>query len=240
MPLDPAACMVALAYSMSVVDMALILGLVDTPELAVAAAQAVLRARHRGDAAGLGRGAAAGAARGGGLCTAVGAGPGRPQGRGRWWVRRGGRGLSAEPGLWLATAVSALIFTAGALAMISLLAWSLAWRWPWPGLLPESWSLRAWATPGSGWAEALGKHGGFLPRPPPPCRLRWPSPGWKGRTAPGAARAGWAEALIYLPLLVPQIGFLFGLNVLFLHLGLTGGYAAVIWAQALFVFSLRD
>ena len=35
---------------------------------------------------------------------------------------------------------------------------------------------------------------------------------------------------------MPQIGFLFGLNVLFLRIGLSGGYLAVIWAQALFVF----
>ena len=49
-------------------------------------------------------------------------------------------------------------------------------------------------------------------------------------------RAAWAEALIYLPLLMPQIGFLYGLNVVFLRAGISGGYMAVIWAQALFVF----
>ena len=35
-------------------------------------------------------------------------------------------------------------------------------------------------------------------------------------------RARWAEALIYLPLLIPQISFLFGMNVLLLRLGLSG------------------
>ncbi len=49
-------------------------------------------------------------------------------------------------------------------------------------------------------------------------------------------RAGWAVALIYLPLLLPQIAFLYGLNLLFLRLGLSGGIVAVIWAQSLFVF----
>ena len=42
------------------------------------------------------------------------AGRGRTAGSGAGEVRRGGRGLSAEPGLWLATVVSALIFAAGA------------------------------------------------------------------------------------------------------------------------------
>ncbi|MBK5947764.1 hypothetical protein CCR83_15235 [Rhodobacter veldkampii DSM 11550] len=46
----------------------------------------------------------------------------------------------------------------------------------------------------------------------------------------------WSGALIYLPLLVPQIAFLYGLNVVMLRAGLSGGMGAVIWAQVLFVF----
>mgnify|MGYP001247133887 CR=1 FL=1 len=49
-------------------------------------------------------------------------------------------------------------------------------------------------------------------------------------------RARWAEALIYVPLLVPQAAFLFGLSVAFLRLGLSGGMLAVIWGHELFVF----
>ena len=41
---------------------------------------------------------------------------------------------------------------------------------------------------------------------------------------------------IYLPLLVPQIAFLYGLKVGFLRIGLNGGMGAVIWAHLLFVF----
>jgi putative thiamine transport system permease protein len=39
-----------------------------------------------------------------------------------------------------------------------------------------------------------------------------------------------------LPLLLPQIAFLYGLNLLFLQLGISGGIVTVIWAQGLFVF----
>jgi putative thiamine transport system permease protein len=154
---------------------------------------------------------------------------------GCWWVRRGGRGLSAEPGLWLATALSVALFGAGAAAMLSLLVWSLAWRWPWPGVLPDSWSLRAWSTPGSGWAEALGNTA-LLAAATTALSLALAIAWLEGEDRARRGRAGWAEALIYLPLLVPQIAFLFGLNVLFLRLSLTGGYFAVVWAQALFVF----
>jgi len=233
-PLIRLPVMVVLAYSLSVVDMALILGPSNPPTLAVL----LLRLFSAPDI-GVMLPASAGALLQALLVVAAFAllwGLDRAGRRvGRWWVRRGGRGLSAEPGLWLATAVSALIFTAGALAMISLLAWSLAWRWPWPGLLPESWSLRAWATPGSGWAEALGNTA-LLAAATTALSLALAIAWLEGEDRARRGRAGWAEALIYLPLLVPQIGFLFGLNVLFLHLGLTGGYAAVIWAQALFVF----
>ena len=48
-------------------------------------------------------------------------------------------------------------------------------------------------------------------------------------------RARWAEGLLLSPLLLPQIGFLFGLNGLFLQLGLQR-LPAVFWAQMLFVF----
>ena len=42
--------------------------------------------------------------------------------------------------------------------------------------------------------------------------------------------------LIYVPLLVPQIAFLYGLKVSFLRVGINGGMGAVIWAHVLFVF----
>jgi len=233
-PLIRLPVMVVLAYSLSVVDMALILGPSNPPTLAVL----LLRLFSAPDIALL-MPASAGAlvqaalvALAFGLLLAL-----DRAGRavGRWWVRRGGRGLSAEPGLWLATALSGLLFAAGALAMLSLLVWSLAWRWPWPGLLPESWSLKAWTAPGSGWAAALGNTLLLAAATTGLClvlAIAW----LEGEDRARRGRAGWAEALVYLPLLVPQIGFLFGLNVLFLRLGLSGGYLAVIWAHALFVF----
>lgn len=233
-PLIRLPVMVVLAYSLSVVDMALILGPSNPPTLAVL----LLRLFSAPDLALL-LPASAGAllqaalvALGFGLLWAL-----ERSGRiiGRWWVRRGGRGMSAEPGLWLAGAFSAALFAAGALAMLSLLVWSLAWRWSWPGVLPESWSLRAWSTPGGGWAAALG-HTVILAAASTALSLALAIAWLEGEDRARRGRARWAEALVYLPLLVPQIGFLFGLNVLFLRLGLTGGYLAVIWAHALFAF----
>lgn len=233
-PLIRLPVMVVLAYSLSVVDMALILGPSNPPTLAVL----LLRLFTAPDI-GLMLPASAGALLQAVFVAAAFALLWRLEraGRriGRWWVRRGGRGLSAEPGLWLATALSALLFAAGALAMLSLVVWSLAWRWTWPALLPESWSLRAWMTPGSGWVAALGNTV-LLAATATALSLALAVAWLEGEDRARRGRAAWAEALIYLPLLVPQIGFLFGLHVLFLRLGVSGGYLAVIWAQALFVF----
>ena len=102
-------------------------------------------------------------------------------------------------------------------------------------LLPQSLSLMAWASPTSGWADALGNTL-ILAFGTTSLSLLLAVAWLEAEDRRRRGRALAREVLIYLPLLVPQIGFLFGLNILFLQMGLTGGYAAVIWAQTLFVF----
>lgn len=233
-PLIRLPVMVVLAYSVSVVDMALILGPSNPPTLAVM----LLRMFSAPDIAQI-LPASAGALLQGALVALCFAGLLALERLGRaiglWWLRCGGRGLSAEPGLVLATGLTMVLMLMGALAMISLLIWSLAWRWPWPSLLPDSWSFRAWATPADGWVGALvttvilalASTGAALL-----LAIAW----LEGEDRARRPRARWAEALIYLPLLVPQIAFLYGLNVVFLRIGMSGSLIAVIWAQTLFVF----
>ncbi len=233
-PLIRLPVMVVLAYSLSVVDMALILGPSNPPTLAVLLLR-LFTAPDLGQMLPASAGALVQALLVAAAFALLWLAERMGRAFGRWWVRRGGRGMSAEPGLWLATALSAFLFAAGAAAMLSLLIWSLAWRWSWPGLLPESWSLRAWSSPGSGWAAALGNTL-ILAAATTALSLALAIAWLEGEDRARRGRSGWAEALIYLPLLVPQMGFLFGLNVLFLRADLSGGYIAVIWAQALFVF----
>jgi putative thiamine transport system permease protein len=58
----------------------------------------------------------------------------------------------------------------------------------------------------------------------------------EGEERGGYTRARWAEALIYLPLLLPQVAFLHGLYMVQLRVGLPAGPLAVIWVHAIFVF----
>lgn len=225
---------VVLAYTLSVVDMALILGPSNPPVLAVA----VTRWFSDPDPAMI-LPASAGALLQGGVVLAgvalfwLAEQAARPAGR--WWLRRGGRGMAAEPGLWAAKAAVLVLFALATLALLSLLVWSLAWRWSFPQVLPESWSLRPWTTHTDSWARALG-HTVLLAATTVALSLVLAIAWLEGEDRGHMPRAAWAQALIYLPLLIPQIGFLYGLNVVFLQAGISGGYAAVIWAQALFVF----
>ncbi len=221
---------VVLAYGLSVVDMAIILGPSNPPTLAVA----VLRWFGAADVAMI-LPASAGALLQAGLVLVCIAGLWAAEGLlrivGRWWLRRGGRGLSWAPGLQLARLGVWGLMAVAALAMLALLIWSLAWRWSYPMIWPEAWSGGIWMT--AMWGKALMNTlilAGVTVALSLALAVFW-------LEAEGELpRTGWAEALIYLPLLMPQIGFLYGLNVVFLRAGISGGYGAVIWAQALFVF----
>lgn len=223
---------VTLAFSLSVVDMAIILGPSNPPTLAVA----VTRWFNDPDPAMI-----APASAGAlvlvvlvGLCV------------GLWMLAErliAGLGLAllrgGRRGRWLGIATSLLAWAGfgsilmSGLALVVLLLWSVGWRWPFPAFLPESWTVVAWMdgawgrpmarTLGLGLATALIS---LL------LALAW----LEGEDRGHLPRARWATALLALPLLLPQIGFLFGLNVLYLHLGISGTALAVVWAQSLFVF----
>lgn len=222
-----------LAYSLSVVDMAIILGPSTPPSLAVL----VLRWFYEPDLS-LRFVAAAGAILQFGLVVAA---------IGSWmlaerlvawlahgWLVGGARGgggrLAALTGGALATATVGL----GLAGLLAIALWSIAWRWRYPDVLPSVWSLESWqrhlnalgatgaATLGLGAAAtaiALALVVGCLEREQ------------RGGRRPGQ-RALW---LLYLPLLVPQIAFLFGFQVLAVRLGLAGGWVALVWSHLLFV-----
>lgn len=226
---------VVLAFSLSVVDMAIILGPSTPPTLAVA----ITRWFSAPDV-GMILPASAGALLQA-MIVAMGVVLWLLAERvamciGRWWIRRGGRGLSSEPGLLAASAAVIVLMMLGAMAGIALVLWSFAWRWPYPQALPSIWTSAAWMTPSLGWGAAatnsltIGLVSTLLSMV---LAIAW----LEGEdSAPRRGRALWATAVIYMPLLVPQIGFLYGLNVTFLRAGISGGTPAVIWAQALFVF----
>jgi putative thiamine transport system permease protein len=222
-----------LAFSLSVVDMALVLGPATPPVLAVQ----VLRwltdpdpAWHPVGTAGallqvaliLG---ALGAWRLGELAVARIAWPwliSGPQPHVDRALELGGRGAEVA------------VFGLGLAGLGIVALWSLAASWRFPAALPGDWSLESWrwavsdlALPTGntlllGAAAALVAIAAVLA-----CLEQEVRAGRRSE-----ARVLW---LAYLPLLLPQIGFLFGLQVLFVRLDLDASLAGVAWSHLVFV-----
>jgi putative thiamine transport system permease protein len=151
----------------------------------------------------------------------------------RGWAVRGGR-RSAEAAGKGAALLGGIAAAALAAAILVLGVWSLTDRWSFPAAWPERLSLAAWAralptlsrplvtTLGLGMVSslvALALVAGCLEH--------------EQRAGLRAGRGSlW---LLYLPLLVPQLCFLFGVQVFFARLGLVGSWGAVLWTHLLFV-----
>lgn len=156
------------------------------------------------------------------------------------WLERGAR---SGPGVPLARAgagLAALLAVLALLALLGLLLWSVAAPWRFPDALPPALTLQtwqrqaaqlaqpAWNTLGIGVASTLLALALVLA-----ClenETRSALPHTAGHAGP--ARSLW---LLYVPLLVPQVAFLFGLQVLLVHFGLDGTVGAVVWAHLVFV-----
>ena len=130
--------------------------------------------------------------------------------------------LRVLPTLW-ATAMAASI------AVIVL--WSFTWRWRFPDALPQTFSLKFWLRNGE---QIL-------------------QPAWNTLSLGLASTAISLVAalllmesikrlrsvhlsLLYAPLLLPQLAFLFGVQLLLLKLNADGQWWSIVWVHALFVF----
>lgn len=220
------------AYSLSVVDQALVLGPGNPPPLAVLA----MRWFADYDLAQYRPAAAAGMLQLGLvvtgllLCRLIEAGLARG---GRLWIARGGRSGLVDWASPVLAGVAAAAVALGLLALLALTLWSVAASWPFAAAWPRGWSLQAWTASdrlgaglGTTLAIALAATGLALLL----CL------GCLEQEAQREAKPGngvlW---LLYLPLLVPQIAFLFGLQVALVRLRLDGTLVAVVWAHLVFV-----
>lgn len=154
----------------------------------------------------------------------------------RAWLVNGGRGTA-----WGARLLrhaggggAALVYGSTALALAVLALWAVGGAWPWPAARPETLSLDAFA-------RALP----LLGRPffntllvglvstAAALFLVIGSLEYEVRSERFIGRRG--MLVLYLPLLLPQIGFLFGVQVLWIVLAWDGGILAVGWTHLLFV-----
>ncbi len=222
-----------LAYSLSVVDMAIVLGPTTPPTLA----PLVLRWFDDPDL-GMRFQAAAGACLQLALVV-VSIGLWRAAERALGWLARpwlcgggrGGPGRLPRAAAWIGLA---LLFGLSLGSLLSLAVWSVAGRWRFPEPWPEQLSADRWlAHPGRllepAWTTlAVGAVAALVALVLVTGCLENES---RRRRPPGAG----ALTLVYLPLLAPQIGFLFGVQVMLVWARLDGSWLGLIWSHLLFV-----
>jgi putative thiamine transport system permease protein len=122
-----------------------------------------------------------------------------------------------------------------ALGAIALTLWTVARGWFFPAPWPSSWRLTSWPEQLAGWVPAISNSVliGLASTVAAValalvCLERESQRGQRLRTG--------GPLLLLAPLLLPQIGFLFGLQIFLLVMGFSGGILAVIWVHLLFVF----
>jgi putative thiamine transport system permease protein len=128
--------------------------------------------------------------------------------------------------------IASAVIVFGGIAVLAL--WSVSGLWQFPDALPASFSLRSWMQ--------------ALPRMSGPLATTLAVAGLSTLIAlvltilclereyeTGRGRGGGALLLIYLPLIVPQISFMFGLQVLSIWLGVDASFSALVLAHLVFV-----
>lgn len=123
----------------------------------------------------------------------------------------------------------------GLFSLLLMLIWSFSWRWSFPAVFPERFTLRTWENLTSSFTEAivnstiigLSAAGVSLTI----CIT------WLQLAAHQKSRILFlAEKSILLPLVIPQVAFAFGLNLVFLQLPTQNFKLLVIYSHLLIVF----
>ena len=222
-----------LAFSLSVVDVALVLGPGNPPTLAVLAVrwfadpdpQSIFPASA---AATLLLGVVAASIAGWYLAERLWL---------RWLCQRQARGVRSPRSHSMAaaaTAIGAALLAAAVLSMLGLALWSVARSWRFPAAWPTAWTFANWQQQASSLiGPALTTLGVGAASTLIALLLVLACLENEARTpSRRPSRSLW---LLYLPLLVPQVAFLFGLQVLLVRLGADGTLPAVIAAHLVFV-----
>jgi putative thiamine transport system permease protein len=153
---------------------------------------------------------------------------------GRLWIARGWRGSARQPRVTISTLAVFLLFSLGGIALLAMAIWSFASTWRYPEALPAAWTLSTWVgqLPALQWPARATLWLGLLSTLVSICLvIAWLECEDRGGVRM-ARRALW---LIYIPLVIPQISFLFAIQVLLIRVGLDGTVFAVVWAHLIFV-----
>ena len=150
------------------------------------------------------------------------------------WIVKGSRGsfdaAVAGVALTLATAAAAAIF----LGLLVLLVWSLAGYWGYPDALPQGFNLKNWMRHGDGVWAAIAETA-VIALPVTLAALILTIGCLEAEYRYGLKLSHRGIWLLYLPLLLPQTAFLPGLQTFMLTIGVDVGRIPVMVAHLVFV-----
>ena len=153
---------------------------------------------------------------------------------GRRWIAGGGRGGNGRiAGALSAGLLQALVGLAAA-GLLALALWSVTRRWRYPDAWPSAVSLETWArqAPDVVSVTATTLITGLIAAGIALVLVLGCLENEQRRGLTLSNRALW---LLYAPLLVPQVAFLFGTQVLAIQAGIDATWLALVWSHLLFV-----
>ncbi|NOX35481.1 MAG: ABC transporter permease [Deltaproteobacteria bacterium] len=133
--------------------------------------------------------------------------------------------------------VAGIIFFTGA-ASVVLVIWSVTWRWQFPDVFPIVWTLKLWA---KGLASSFdpvmttvitGMASAFIGLVLTIGCLEHDADSKKNQTLNYNT---YIHYFLYLPLLIPQITFMAGIQLSLVILGMDGYWITLVWSHLLFV-----
>ena len=154
---------------------------------------------------------------------------------GNAWVLSGHRGRLDKAAAWLSLALGAISALAVLLGIIVLAIWSFAGFWGFPDTLPQSFSLKSWMRHSDGVFSALSETI-IIAISVTSVALILTIGCLEAEHRYGLRLTRKGIWLLYLPLLIPQTAFLPGLQTFMLNLGAETGRIPVIAAHLVFVF----
>jgi putative thiamine transport system permease protein len=137
--------------------------------------------------------------------------------------------------IWLTTVSS----------IFALIVWSISQKWRFPDAWPALWTLKYWKKSIEQLSLALyntafiGICSAVIAIVLCILVLQWQSrkteSGEKSSQGKSLDRSFWILGIIYLPILIPQVSFLFGIQILLVKFQLEGLMSSLIWSHLIFV-----
>jgi putative thiamine transport system permease protein len=153
---------------------------------------------------------------------------------GQRWAERGERDEGAKPAAIVAYSSGLLVLALVLLSSAAILLWAFAEAWPYPKVLPSGFTNSIWKENAGLFARPLWNS--LVIGLVSACLGLFLTVSLLERDVrSGSPEGQWLTNLLYVPLIVPQIAFLPGLQIALISLELDSSIAAVMAAHVIFV-----